>query len=108
MLSPKSVWKIPLIFILVAFSGFQIAKLSIIPTVCVLEALINGKTYSSEVQASVVVVVLGVGICTITDVSVNAVGFITAAIAVLATSVQQIVSQQMARGYCLRYIKHAN
>lgn len=41
---------------------------------------------------SVVFVVIGVGICTVTDVNVNAKGFICATVAVLSTSLQQIVS----------------
>lgn len=41
---------------------------------------------------SVVVVVIGVGVCTVTDVKVNAKGFICACVAVLSTSLQQIVS----------------
>lgn len=41
---------------------------------------------------AVVVVVIGVGVCTITDVKVNAKGFLCACVAVLSTSLQQIVS----------------
>lgn len=41
---------------------------------------------------SVMVVVIGVGVCTVTDVKVNAKGFICACVAVLSTSLQQIVS----------------
>lgn len=41
---------------------------------------------------SVVVVVIGVGVCTVTDVKVNAKGFLCACIAVVSTSLQQIVS----------------
>lgn len=41
---------------------------------------------------AVVVVVIGVGVCTVTDVKVNAKGFICACVAVLSTSLQQIVS----------------
>ena len=88
---------IPLLFLppspLVLTPSFpQIAKLSIIPTVCVLEAIINAKTYTRSIIFSVVVVVLGVGICTVTDVSINLMGLIAAAVAVVTTAVQQIVS----------------
>lgn len=41
---------------------------------------------------AVVVVVLGVGVCTVTDFKVNGRGFLCACIAVLSTSLQQIVS----------------
>lgn len=41
---------------------------------------------------AVFVVVIGVGVCTVTDVKVNAKGFLCACVAVLSTSLQQIVS----------------
>ncbi|XP_024376113.1 UDP-rhamnose/UDP-galactose transporter 3 isoform X2 [Physcomitrium patens] len=69
---------------------YQIAKLSMIPTVCVLEWLLHGKTYTREMKISVFVVMIGVGVCTVTDVNVNFKGFMAALIAVLSTSLQQI------------------
>lgn len=63
-----------------------------IPVVCVMEWILHSKHYSREVKASVMVVVVGVGICTVTDVKVNAKGFICACTAVFSTSLQQIVS----------------
>lgn len=63
-----------------------------IPVVCVMEWILHSKHYSREVKASVMVVVIGVGICTVTDVKVNAKGFICACTAVFSTSLQQIVS----------------
>ncbi|CAA6670401.1 unnamed protein product [Spirodela intermedia] len=53
---------------------YQISKLSMIPVVCVMEWLMHGKRYSREVKIAVVVVVMGVGVCTVTDVKVNAKG----------------------------------
>lgn len=70
----------------------QISKLSMIPVVCVMEWILHSKQYSREVKMAVVVVVLGVGVCTVTDVKVNVKGFICACVAVLSTSLQQIVS----------------
>lgn len=70
----------------------QISKLSMIPVVCVMEWILHNKHYSKEVKIAVVVVVIGVGVCTVTDVKVNAKGFICACVAVLSTSLQQIVS----------------
>lgn len=63
-----------------------------IPTVSVLEWVINNKNYTREVKISIFVVMIGVGVCTVTDVSVNLKGFTAAAIAVISTSLQQIVS----------------
>ncbi|KAJ0620741.1 putative sugar phosphate transporter domain-containing protein [Helianthus annuus] len=69
---------------------YQITKLSMIPVVCVMEWILHNKQYSKEVKMSVLVVVIGVGVCTVTDVKVNAKGFICACVAVFATSLQQI------------------
>lgn len=74
------------------FLCVQISKLSMIPVVCLMEWIIHNKHYSREVKLSVVVVVIGVGVCTVTDVKVNAKGFLCACVAVLSTSLQQIVS----------------
>lgn len=57
-----------------------------------MEWILHNKHYSKEVKMAVVVVVIGVGVCTITDVKVNAKGFLCACVAVLSTSLQQIVS----------------
>lgn len=57
-----------------------------------MEWILHGKKYPREVKMAVMVVVVGVGVCTVTDVKVNAKGFICASAAVLSTSLQQIVS----------------
>ncbi|KAH7426942.1 hypothetical protein KP509_10G023000 [Ceratopteris richardii] len=69
---------------------YQISKLSMIPVVCVLEWLLHNKSYTKEVKAAVIVVVIGVGVCTVTDVHINLKGFICSIFAVLSTSLQQI------------------
>jgi hypothetical protein len=63
-----------------------------IPVVCLMEWVLNSKHYTTKVISAVVVVAAGVGICTVTDVEVNAKGFICACVAVFCTSLQQIVS----------------
>ncbi|CAA7407465.1 unnamed protein product [Spirodela intermedia] len=78
---------------------YQISKLSMIPVVCVMEWLMHGKRYSREVKIAVVVVVMGVGVCTVTDVKVNAKGFICACVAVLSTSLQQISIGSLQKKY---------
>ncbi|KAL8224207.1 hypothetical protein R6Q57_019682 [Mikania cordata] len=80
---------------------YQISKLSMIPVVCVMEWILHSKQYSKEVKASVVVVVIGVGVCTVTDVKVNAKGFICACVAVLATSLQQISIGSLQKKYSI-------
>lgn len=78
---------------------YQIAKLSIIPTVCLLESLINNKSYSKEIKFSVVVVMLGVGVCTVTDLTIQGFGFLAAVVAVVATSLQQIFIGSLQKKY---------
>jgi len=63
-----------------------------IPVVCLMEWVLNSKLYTTKVISAVVVVAAGVGICTVTDVEVNAKGFLCACVAVFCTSLQQIVS----------------
>lgn len=71
---------------------WQIAKLSMIPVSCLLEVVFDKIRYSRDTKLSIAVVLLGVGVCTVTDVSVNTRGFIAAFIAVWSTSLQQYVS----------------
>lgn len=72
----------------------QIAKLSMIPVSCLLEVVLDKIRYSRDTKLSIAVVLLGVGVCTVTDVSVNTRGFIAAFIAVWSTALQQYVSSQ--------------
>ncbi|KAL4361933.1 hypothetical protein GQ457_04G004280 [Hibiscus cannabinus] len=78
---------------------YQISKLSMIPVVCVMEWILHSKHYSNKVKIAVVVVVVGVGVCTVTDVKVNAQGFICACVAVLSTSLQQISIGSLQKKY---------
>ncbi|PHT50556.1 hypothetical protein CQW23_10303 [Capsicum baccatum] len=70
---------------------YQIAKLTMIPVSCLLEVVFDKIRYSRDTKLSIAVVLLGVAVCTVTDVSVNAKGFIAAFIAVWSTSLQQYV-----------------
>ncbi|XP_022763857.1 UDP-rhamnose/UDP-galactose transporter 2-like isoform X2 [Durio zibethinus] len=80
---------------------YQISKLSMIPVVCVMEWILHNKQYSSKVKIAVIVVVVGVGVCTVTDVKVNAQGFLCACIAVLSTSLQQISIGSLQKKYSI-------
>ncbi|KAI8003922.1 UDP-rhamnose/UDP-galactose transporter 2 [Camellia lanceoleosa] len=80
---------------------YQISKLSMIPVVCIMEWILHNKHYSREVKMSVVVVVIGVGVCTVTDVKVNAKGFLCAFMAVLSTSLQQISIGSLQKKYSI-------
>ncbi|KAK1293263.1 UDP-galactose transporter 2 [Acorus calamus] len=80
---------------------YQISKLSMIPVVCVMEWMLNGKRYTPRVAASVLVVAFGVGICTVTDVHVNTTGLLCASVAVFCTSLQQITIGSFQKKYSI-------
>jgi hypothetical protein len=48
--------------------------------------------YSRDTKLSIVLVLVGVAVCTVTDVSVNSQGLLAAVIAVWSTALQQHVS----------------
>ncbi|KAG9159536.1 hypothetical protein Leryth_019596 [Lithospermum erythrorhizon] len=55
--------------------GMNIAKLSMIPVSCLFEVVFDKIRYSRDTKLSILVVLIGVGVCTVTDVSVNTKGF---------------------------------
>lgn len=63
-----------------------------IPVSCLLEVVLDKIRYSRDTKLSICVVLMGVGVCTVTDVSVNTKGFVSAFMAVWSTSLQQYVS----------------
>ncbi|KAK8552586.1 hypothetical protein V6N13_120974 [Hibiscus sabdariffa] len=80
---------------------YQIAKLSMIPVSCFLEVVMDKIRYSRDTKLSIAVVLVGVGVCTVTDVSVNTKGFVAAFIAVWSTSLQQYYVHHLQRRYNL-------
>ncbi|KAJ7277595.1 hypothetical protein O6H91_12G084500 [Diphasiastrum complanatum] len=80
---------------------YQIAKLSMIPVSCVFEVLFDKIGYSRDTKLSIMVVLFGVAICTVSDVSVNMKGFIAAAIAVWSTALQQYYVHYLQKKYSL-------
>ncbi|XP_021733629.1 UDP-rhamnose/UDP-galactose transporter 6-like isoform X2 [Chenopodium quinoa] len=68
---------------------YQIAKLSMIPVLCFFEIVFDSMRYSRDTKLSIGLVLIGVGVCTVTDVSVNMKGFVAASIAVWSTALQQ-------------------
>ncbi|XP_027362033.1 UDP-rhamnose/UDP-galactose transporter 6-like isoform X1 [Abrus precatorius] len=80
---------------------YQIAKLSMIPVSCFLEVVLDNVRYSRDTKLSIVLVLLGVAVCTVTDVSVNAKGFIAAVIAVWSTALQQYYVHFLQRKYSI-------
>ncbi|QCE08056.1 UDP-rhamnose/UDP-galactose transporter 6-like [Vigna unguiculata] len=80
---------------------YQITKLSMIPVSCLLEVVFDKVRYSRGTKLSICVVLLGVGVCTVTDVSVNTRGLAAAFVAVWSTSMQQYYVHFLQRKYSL-------
>jgi hypothetical protein len=80
---------------------YQIAKLSMIPVSCLLEVVFDKIRYSRDTKLSIGLVLVGVGVCTVTDVSVNTKGFVAAFVAVWSTALQQYYVHYLQRKYSL-------
>jgi len=78
----------------------QIAKLCMIPVSCFLEVLFDKIHYSRDTKLSIMVVLIGVAVCTVSDVSVNTRGLVAAVIAVWSTALQQYVSNMVIIPFC--------
>ncbi|GJP34561.1 hypothetical protein CLOM_g18994 [Closterium sp. NIES-68] len=70
---------------------YQISKVSIIPTVCFLEAVFKGRSFPPPVKAAVVVVMVGVALCTVSEIHVNPLGLCVAAFAVLCSAMHMML-----------------
>ncbi|OAY66817.1 putative membrane protein [Ananas comosus] len=71
---------------------YQMTKLAIIPCTVLLETLFFLKKFSRNIQLSLTILLLGVGIATVTDLQLNALGSILSLLAIITTCIAQIVS----------------
>nr|CAB3464081.1 unnamed protein product [Digitaria exilis] len=69
---------------------YQMTKLAIIPCTVILETLFFRKKFSRSIQMSLSVLLLGVGVATVTDLQLNAVGSILSLLAIITTCIAQI------------------
>lgn len=75
---------------------YQIAKLLIIPFVCLVEYVWLGRRFTPRVVAAVVVVVMGVGIVTVSNVEFRTIlGLLVAGISVVSSGMQQILCRSV-------------
>mmetsp|Transcript_17326 Transcript_17326/g.51879 ORF Transcript_17326/g.51879 Transcript_17326/m.51879 type:complete len:373 (-) Transcript_17326:506-1624(-) len=76
---------------------YQIAKLLIVPFVCLVERFWLGKHFSKQVLASVATVILGVAVVTVSDLQLadNMLGLVVAGMSVVSSSMQQIFCRTM-------------
>ncbi|KAL8144511.1 hypothetical protein V2J09_017543 [Rumex salicifolius] len=80
-------------------SFFQMTKLAIIPCTVLLETVFLNKKFSRSVQLSLTVLLLGVGIATVTDLQLNALGSFLSLLAVLTTCVAQIMTNTIQKKF---------
>eukprot|EP00898_Chlorokybus_atmophyticus_P007266 jgi/Chlat1/7540/Chrsp62S07041 len=80
---------------------YQVAKLSMIPVTAFMEYIWLSRMYSRRAKFWGAIVMLGVAISTVTDFSSSARGAFTAAVAVLATAVQQIYVGYLQKTYSI-------
>lgn len=78
---------------------YQMTKLAIIPCTVLLETLFLGKKFSRRVQFSLSILLLGVGIATVTDLQLNALGSFLSLLAVIATCVAQIMTNTIQKKF---------
>ncbi|KAJ6818599.1 UDP-galactose transporter 2-like [Iris pallida] len=80
---------------------YQIAKLCMIPVSCLLEVVFDKVHYSRDTKLSIMVVLVGVAVCTVSDVSVNVKGLVAAVVAIWSTALQQYYVHFLQRKYSL-------
>ncbi|KAL8051117.1 hypothetical protein ABFX02_06G124900 [Erythranthe guttata] len=78
---------------------YQMTKLAIIPCTVLLETLFLSKTFSRSIKLSLSILLLGVGIATITDLQLNMLGSFLSFLAVVTTCVAQIMTNTIQKKY---------
>lgn len=78
---------------------YQMTKLAIIPCTVLLETLFLSKRFSKRIQFSLTILLVGVGIATVTDLQLNVLGSILSLLAVVTTCVAQIMTNTIQKKY---------
>ncbi|KAL2248976.1 uncharacterized membrane protein At1g06890 [Sesamum indicum] len=78
---------------------YQMTKLAIIPCTVLLETLFLSKTFSKSIKLSLAILLLGVGIATVTDLQLNILGSFLSLLAVVTTCVAQIMTNTIQKRY---------
>ncbi|KAI8812861.1 hypothetical protein BJ742DRAFT_555915 [Cladochytrium replicatum] len=69
---------------------YQLLKLACIPAAAVLQYIINRRTLSYPTLLSLIILLSGVGLATVSDITLGALGLSVGALAVLVTSLSQV------------------
>uniref|UniRef100_A0A0E0AA73 Sugar phosphate transporter domain-containing protein n=4 Tax=Oryza TaxID=4527 RepID=A0A0E0AA73_9ORYZ len=75
---------------------YQMTKLAIIPFTVLLETIFLKKRFSESIKLSLLVLLLGVGIASVTDLKLNLLGSVLSGLAIATTCVGQILLYQSA------------
>eukprot|EP00879_Flechtneria_rotunda_P001975 GHRR01002150.1.p1 GENE.GHRR01002150.1~~GHRR01002150.1.p1 ORF type:complete len:375 (+),score=101.36 GHRR01002150.1:344-1468(+) len=81
---------------------YQIAKLLIIPFVCLVELFWMKRRFTMPVVGSIIIVTCGVAVVTVTDVTVRPLGLVVAALSVVSSGMQQILCGTIQRTHKLQ------
>eukprot|EP00250_Pteridium_aquilinum_P010719 c19586_g4_i1 orf=582-1343(-) len=74
-------------------------KLAIIPCTVLLETLFLRKFFSRQIKSSLFLLLLGVGIATITDLELNVLGSVLSLLAIITTCVAQIMTNTIQKKF---------
>ncbi|XP_042375336.1 UDP-xylose transporter 3-like [Zingiber officinale] len=78
---------------------YQMTKLAIIPCTVFLETAFLAKKFSQRIQFSLSILLLGVGIATITDLQLNLLGSILSLLAIITTCIAQIMTNTIQKKF---------
>ncbi|RRT75905.1 hypothetical protein BHE74_00028231 [Ensete ventricosum] len=78
---------------------YQMTKLAIIPCTVLLETAFLGKMFSRSIQFSLSILLLGVGIATVTDLQLNLLGSVLSLLAIITTCIAQIMTNTIQKKF---------
>ncbi|XP_068634664.1 UDP-xylose transporter 3-like [Aristolochia californica] len=78
---------------------YQMTKLAIIPCTVLLETLFFRKKFSQTIQFSLAILLVGVGIATVTDLQLNVLGSVLSLLAVVTTCIAQIMTNTIQKRF---------
>ncbi|XP_022755528.1 UDP-xylose transporter 3-like isoform X2 [Durio zibethinus] len=78
---------------------YQMTKLAIIPCTVLLETFFFRKKFSRNIQLSLAILLLGVGVATVTDLQLNLLGSILSLLAVVTTCIAQIMTNTIQKKF---------
>lgn len=78
---------------------YQMTKLAIIPCTVLLETLFFRKKFSRNIQLALTVLLLGVGIATVTDLQLNLLGSVLSVFAIVTTCIAQIMTNTIQKKF---------